>query len=317
MTNQKFIISYRQNESHEKLIPIIQSIIADISKDIEITLLEYPQNKSQEEVKWLVSELYPTIEDWTIYLSDYTSSIPYDISKDSTKTLVKKNLEEIYRKVFWLNASTITSYDECRDKSEQELRKFADRDIEVLAKVTADKLNSLDAIQRVEVVTDCLSHHIASLGRLRRILKENEWVTYDNNKERYAEIDKNIHDEYGQKLYRKIQQECSNKEVVLNDMIDMSWSSLDTERRSYLKSIDREDLCLINDGHNRLWNPNNWTEFRFNNALTIAPDSWSLWHHMERENRQKWEKRLMNADRLPTRELEESLKSELLKILKN
>jgi hypothetical protein len=93
---------------------------------------------------------------------------------------------------------------------------------------------------------------------------------------RYHEIESEVDNEYGRKLFESVKEGCTDKEVAVNEMIDSTWNSLDKSRREYLQSIDLESNCLIIDGHNWLGDPNYNTEFTFTNALTIDPSAASV-----------------------------------------
>ncbi len=318
MSTKKLIISYRQNETHEKLIPLIQSALTNrISKDILVTLIEYPRETIKEAVEDAVSNLYPNLDSGVTYLSDYTSSIPYKSMKEHPYIEASThNLEEMYRRIFWLKSSYIINYKECKDKSEIELRELADKDITTLATEISAKLNTLDEIKKVELVIDRISHHIRSLSALKRSIGTREWVSYNENPVRYHEIESEVDTEYGKKMFESVKEGSPDKEVVVNEMIDSTWKNLDKNRREYLQSIDLKSNCLIIDGHNWLGDPNYNTEFTFTNALTIDPSGASVWCSMKSDNRNKWENRLITTNnRLSEQQIEALLTEELTKML--
>lgn len=317
MTEKQLIISYRENERHDQLVPLIQQIVQRMSEETEVNLISYPKEETQQSIQTAVAKLYPTLDEPVVYLSDYTSSVSYETAyKDyPDRDIQRVSLEELYRAVFWLKASQIAKWDECKGKSTEQLREIATRDIDILVTEMANKLNDLEIIQRVELVTDCLSHHISSMRGFMKSMLQAEWVTYDNNKTRYREIENNVHAEFGEMMLEKLQVACPEKAIELNLMIDKSWSRMTGDRRKYLESIDVEHFCLINDGHNWLGDPNNGTDFNFASALLLWPSEASLWNSMQTTNKRKREERLSDASRLGKAELEERFISELSKIL--
>lgn len=297
---------------------MIQSALTNrMSQDLTVTLVEYPSDALREAIVKAVSQLYPSLDNWVIYLSDYTSSIPYRSRQEHPDIKISRaNLEELYRRVLWLSETQITKYDECEDKSEMELRELADKDIEVLAKEISAKLNYLGEIKNVEFVIDRISDHIPTFSFIKSTIIEKEWISYETNEKRYYEIESAIDAEFGMKMFEKIKEACPNKEVVVNDRIDSTWKNLNTERRDYLNGLDLKSNCIIIDGHNRLGDSNIWTEFNFTNALSILPSQATVGCSMKTENRNDWEQKLMNTEnRLSPQQLEELFTKELTTII--
>lgn len=291
-TKKKITIAYRDNPTHEKLVPLVKSALEGLyGNDITITLTAYPQWMTTEDVETAVKDVYPTLDSWTVYLSDWTSRIPYRLRDQDAKTrnIRQDDLEDLYRKLKWWKTPAISEYDDCEDKNESEIRLLADKDITIIAESLSQIINTLDDIQSVELVLSRITDHIPSLTMLRNHI-EDQLPENDQRLESF-EIGDEIRLEYWNKLLALLQTICPNKEVNLNTVIS-NYSKLDKDKLNYLSNIDNSNVCIINDWHNRIGDPNNWTNYLFFKSIVLDPIRGSL-HFMNEDNLATWNLKLM------------------------
>lgn len=239
------IISYRENNLHQELVPYLKTAIEQIGLNFrEIT---YPSDKRP---LWVIEQANAEcakLWKWVMYLSDYTSWLHVINKPDINFFLENLYIGKVDTIEYTIKCDTtylipkeqhLDHLDVIKGYSLEEIEKFCEQDTKNLAINYSEQIKKVPQIKNILVFPQSFSDHISSHQELIKISPDIPSSPYvypfeygENHREEFRlhreTAQRLVHDKYAELFYNKVSECLPDKNVQLmkefDEFSDLIW----------------------------------------------------------------------------------------------